>query len=870
MRGGGSSGETRDETVSFLINFGIGTAVFLSVLIIYDLLRFFFPGHCYCRSFAADNPANNNYDGSPLKSPDRPSAYPLSWVISTLKYPIHELLASHGLDAAMYMRFLLTQTRIFFALTVFSAIVLIPTYATADEEGVEDAVGMQKASLANIAAMSKRLWVTLFSEIAVVFIILMFLYRDMLKYTHWRIQYRKDSTNNPSNFAILIMDIPSDSRDSTNIFSMFNRIFPGQVVAVHNVRDAHHLLSLKTRYVSAVNKKQRAQLSSAASNSPRSPRSECVTPDAGIYDNASNHGDESKPCSYPPLELHSDNMKQGEDVIESKLDGKGLEANQSAVVTFSASTDFEKQGRGTPCQMLKKEFYDIKSNEEKAEPQYLQNSSSMKSIRRSSASSQNPSPRLHALTRTDSDNMAQFNRQVNRARGVLEDIEKDIEHSAPVTHAVFVVFRSKVAATNAVTSPIFPSTGFFKIARAPDPRAINWSRINISRYTARIRQYISFAVLTASVLFWVIPSSFIQGLGNLEELGKTLAASDIFFLQNFVEKNENFAHFLEGVLPPILLFLVLLAIPQLMRFVVSFERIPSRVQAENKVRNFLFFFYVMSNFVYQVFFGTLWKTLEDIVEDPRRLVHYLSTNIPAQATFLMKYVLINSFLGSVMGLLNMGRLLFRPFIVWRAKTERDKIQADRLFADYPYAKMYALCMMISLISYVYATISPIINAVAFLYFALAYLCTKQLLLYSHRPMYEGGGYLFRDAWTGLLIGLYVHQVSMIAIFSLKRAATQGILAIISFVFSIWFTIVCRKRFLTRIEHGALLEQSPPDEEAGFQEEIPSNFVDMYIHPGLKPVEVLENTAMDPTTASICLKSKELVKELNLPPPMVSS
>jgi len=106
--------------------------------------------------------------------------------------------------------------------------------------------------------------------------------------------------------------------------------------------------------------------------------------------------------------------------------------------------------------------------------------------------------------------------------------------------------------------------------------------------------------------------------------------------------------------------------------------------------------------------------------------------------------------------------------------------------------------------------------------------------------------MFRDAWTGLMIGLYVHQVSMIGIFSLKRAGVQAILAIVSLVFSIWFNLYCRSTFFSRIKHGCMMdgvetqEGEEEDVECGVsmgQETIPRGFSDMYVHPGLKDLEV---------------------------------
>lgn len=877
----GFTDPTTDKTISVVTNFGIGAGVFIFALFLYDILRYFAPGHCYNRANATTNPANNDYDGTPLQSPNLPSALPLSWIWSTLRYSEEKLLKTHGLDVTMYIRFLSTQAKIFLALSIITSIVLIPTYATAESpdldslrDGIQGPSGIERASLANVADMSPRLWVTLVSEIAVVFIILMFLYYDLVAYTMYRRKYRADNIQNPSNFAILIMDIPPESREEAAIYRVFESIFPGQVCAVHPVRDAHHLLALKTRYVTCVNKRQRAQYSAVAKKTP--------------VENASDAGDE--PSSPPATSTPSNNQTDEDEVVARRdipiaslndLQPSSVPSSQASITGFVSdellqSTNLtrapddilERGGRVMFAEEVNSERPNnslIARDTSDIQPIEMPSTIRPRSTLRLSERFQ-ASPRLRALTRVIFDQIVEMERLETKARDVVVEVEKSIDQSAPITHAAFVVFQSKVTTTCAVTAPIWPTIGTFKVQRAPDPRAINWDRINITRYTTRIRQYLSFGVLTTLTLLWTVPSGFIQALGNLEVLGNTLEKK-IPFIKEFADNNQQLAKFLEGILPPLLLFLVLLLIPFVMRFIISFERIPSKVQVEARVRNFLFFFYVMSNFVYQVAIGSFLNSLQLILENPRELVTFLSTSVPTQATFLMKYVLINSFLGSTFGMLNTGRLLFRPLIMWRVRTERDKMQGDKLFAAYPFAKMYALCMMISLISYVYATIAPIMNLVALLYFSIAYLCTKQILLYSHQPMYEGGGYMFRDAWTGLLIGLYVHQLSMIGIFILKRAAPQVILAILSLLFSIWFTLYCRRRFLYRVEHGTLVDQTHQDdhdEEEVSYDAIPSHFSDMYVHPGLKPVEMLEDITVDLAKAPAQRQAK--VPDIAITPP----
>lgn len=628
----------------------------------------------------------------------------------------------------MYLRFLATQAKVFAILTVFTSLVLYPTYITASNRyrPIGDplrAVGIEIVSLANVPDKSPRLWVTLVSEIFVVTTFCWFLYQDIRMFTLYRTQYRSSPTN-PSNYAVIVQDIPKRYCSKQHVYATFDRIFPSQVVDVHLVRDAAQLEALKRKYLRAVKRREHAE--------------------------------------------HRLRKRLALD-----------DASNEASDKLSVSREFYAQDR----------------------------------------------------------RVAFWGKRQLEYRAKIAEAEQDLDQVAPLTQAAFVIFRSKKTATFAATAPVWDAGNRWEISRAAEPRGVLWNRLSISRYTEKARVYISFTVLMTMTILWAVPASLIQAMGNFEEIAAQFEDS---FITDIVEGSPEVVRFLEGFLPPLFLYLALWIVPFVVRFVIRFERIHSRVVYESKVRNYVFFFYVMSNFTYVVIIGSALSRFKELWERPTRIVSLLSTSVPAQATFLMNYVVINSFVGSTVGLLNHGRLLVQPFAMLRAKTEREKQEADMIFTQYPFAKMYAVCGMIGFISFVYSTIGPLICVVALVYFCLAYACTKQLLLYSHRGRWEGGGYLFRDAWTGMLGGLFVHQLSMIAIFSLKRATVQAVLGSLSFVASALFTRYCRRNFLSRAKHGSVRDQVQGSGDAEDLEDVWSErFAKLYVHPGLMDVEELE-------------------------------
>lgn len=781
-------------STSFLIHFCIFASVFALGVIFYDILRLIAPGHCYYRAKAAHYRSDDSYDGTPLQSPPRPRSYPLAWVWSTLNYPFVDLIVTHGLDVAMYIRFLQTQTRVFFILAVFTCLTLVPLYVTSDSSLIDQNLkptDLELASLANIPDKSIRLWGTLLAEVVVTTVVLVFLFWDLQEYTKQRILYRSQSVNNPSNFAVLVMDIPKKDRCESRVFNFFNAVFPGQVAAVNMVRDAGKLLAMKTNLIFLLNRQRLYE------------REHQNVEEADIEDS------EPEPISVAPLAL---SYSIDHDVFSAYFD--------------TASNVYNNQLTVDSARRVQDSNPDL--------PNMSRRNSSQTDDRRSGRV-------MSTQSRGRPTEQMEINRKVEIAKSVIQQNEATLDEHASVSHAAVVIFRSQAATTFASCAPIFSNADQWVVSRAPNPRAMNWNRVFITRYTTRVRKYVSFAVLTAMTILWAVPSFFIQVLGDLKEFGKILDdGENISGVSQFVSDYPEFSQFLMTFVPPVLLFLVLLAAPQVFRLVIQLERLPSQVHVEDKVSDFLFFFFVMSNFVYQVSVQSVLLLLVKLEDIPNGVLEILSTAVPKKATFLMQYVVINSFMGNVAALINTGRLVFRPLVKWRAKTDRDNMMANRIFADFPFAKMYALCLMISLIALVYSTIAPIFNVVSFLYFGLGYLCTKQVLLYSHRPMFEGGGYLYRHAWTGVLIGLLVHQLIIVTIFFLKKAVYQAIFSCLFLVVSVVFYFETHQMFASRIEDGSILSQIEVDNhlDGSVIHEVSSRFIGMYIHPGLRSLESL--------------------------------
>ncbi len=711
---------TDGDSVGLLTNLAIGITITLVCFLLFDLFRNKFPGTYFYREFAANLRSCDDYDNAPLYAPERPPPGLFGWVRPVMSYPEEQFIKTHGLDAALYVRFLRVCTIMFAILGVFMMLWLAPTYGTAGNKDLRPSdplrvEGVAIVSLANVPRKSWRMWFTLVSEVVLIVVLALFIHRELSVFKERRLEYRADSVRNPSNYAVLVLDIPYDSLSKERVRDFFTRCFPGEVAEVHHIRNANKLVKAKLNIIKTMKARECAEWSLMRANA-KSPN----------------------------------NVQKKEQLV-----GKTLDKQRDAE---------------------------------------------------------------------------------NKYRELLQDLDAN----APYTSSALVIFHNKRAATLAASTPLSNRADQWKVERAGEPKAVNWPSLSIHKRTAFIRTVVVTAGLTAFCMFWFIPVAFLQGLANLESLSKTRAFS---FLRPVINSNDKTVQrilsVVEGALPPLVLTVFLILVPIIFRLAIAQERIGSKGGFESKVRTQFFVFLVFSNFVFIVLAGVFLDRLEALINNFTfaTVVNILGNAVPKQASFLMTYVLIGAFMSSPLNLLNLGRLVLRPLFkrIFPA-TRRVVRDAEAFGVEFQYFRCYATNQVIAFITIIYANIAPLILWVATIYFALSYITSKCILMYSSRQFFETGGSMQSGAWYSILIALYVHQLSLVGVLSLKQAAPQATIATVLFLFTLGISVYFRKSFRRITALGSLVDQMDADNEAGIVDKVPAHFIEQYVHPGIRGLE----------------------------------
>lgn len=246
----------------------------------------------------------------------------------------------------------------------------------------------------------------------------------------------------------------------------------------------------------------------------------------------------------------------------------------------------------------------------------------------------------------------------------------------------------------------------------------------------------------------------------------------------------------------------------------------------------VFLFYVVTSFGANIIVGTLLSTLETLTDNPTLsfVVVLLSNRIPAQSSFFLNYVAIQMGVNAGLGILMIGKLWCRPYCMAGAKSVRMRRKKGDAFSAFPFFKIYAIVSLHCLIGTVYSVVAPVVAIFVGVGFCFLYMTFKHVVMYSQRPLYYSAGRLFKTAHEHSWFSLFLHELILVGLFSLKGMAVLAILQGGILVLTLAFARHVRKKFYAVAAHGTLKDLFPNE---SVPRDIPEHFKDLYLHPALQ-------------------------------------
>lgn len=246
-----------DQTTSgFLTALGLGVGVGIILVLLFSFLRTRIPDVYQLRALLNTWKSHDNYNGARVGVVEpMPDDSFFGWVKSIFTVSEDQVVRKIGLDAAMFFRFIRTAFYISGLLAIFGIFILMPVYGTDDYYKKHDNIrGLRIVSLANVNPKNDRFWATVIAEFFTTAVVVVFMSMDFKHFANLRRKYRV--SDNPTNYTVVVYDIPKDSQTEAAIRERFEAMVPGQVSSVALIRDPSPSLKLIKKLDTAVSKRE--------------------------------------------------------------------------------------------------------------------------------------------------------------------------------------------------------------------------------------------------------------------------------------------------------------------------------------------------------------------------------------------------------------------------------------------------------------------------------------------------------------------------------------------------------------------------------------------------------------------------------------
>ncbi|KAM0714549.1 hypothetical protein Q7P37_009845 [Cladosporium fusiforme] len=340
-------------------------------------------------------------------------------------------------------------------------------------------------------------------------------------------------------------------------------------------------------------------------------------------------------------------------------------------------------------------------------------------------------------------------------------LQEDAKACAP-TGSAFVQFNRRVAAHLACQSVIHGAAHRMTPRMLDvDPEDVVWANLALDWRQRWVRACIGLAISASVIVLYAAPVALTSLLGNLDML-----ASRVDWLSWLLEWPDVVKSFVQGVLPPALLQLLLLLVPVIYRGLVHFQGAPTGTAREVRVQNWHFVFLFVQVFLVVSISGGLINFLSGAADNPKSVPAELARSLPRAANYFMSYVLIKALTGSAGALLQPYTLLVHavspivdisPRQIWQRQEKLSRVEWARLFPP---------LTNIAVIGIAFSVIAPLVVAFVSFAFTLYWLVHRYNVLYVYQYESDSGGRFFVAAINQLFAGLYVMEICLTGVFLL--------------------------------------------------------------------------------------------------------
>ncbi|KAG1457603.1 hypothetical protein G6F55_005827 [Rhizopus delemar] len=334
---------------------------------------------------------------------------------------------------------------------------------------------------------------------------------------------------------------------------------------------------------------------------------------------------------------------------------------------------------------------------------------------------------------------------------------------------------------------------------SPTPQDLIWPNLPLDDKTRKAKRWIGRMIYCVFVFAWMIPMSALSATSNLINLIRMIPNSS-----NFIDNHQILMGVIQSYFTPVIMAIFFYLLPILFRFLSKQQGYWTQTTLDRKVLVKLYIFFIINNLLvftltsmFIGIYGHIKAIVENNASDDTSFTDYvmqLAKNISQVSNFWINYVCLHS-LGLTMELamiLPLITITLRKFFTRPSPAELRELARPPEF-DYP--KSYNLLLFFFTVSLLYSAMSPLILPFAFLYFAVASMVYKYLLVYVYETRMESGGKIWPVLFQTIMSSTVLFQCIMILVLAFKGGHLQAYILIPLPFFTLAYQYFYHRRML---------------------------------------------------------------------------
>jgi len=322
-----------------------------------------------------------------------------------------------------------------------------------------------------------------------------------------------------------------------------------------------------------------------------------------------------------------------------------------------------------------------------------------------------------------------------------------------------------------------------------NPHEINWKAQKISWWQLRVRAIAITAFITALIVFWAIPVTFVGLISNVTYL-------ETFSWLAWLKKIPDvIMGVISGLLPAVMLSILMSLVPVIMRLCAKLKGEPSLARVELFTQNAYFVFQVVQIFLVVTISSSASSIIADLIKKPTGVTSLLAERLPTVSNFYISYFIVQG-LTIASGVISqvVGFVIFRLVYKLLAGTPRKMYMKWANLSAISWGSTLPVFTNIAVIGITYSCIAPLVLGFATIGMSFFYLAYRYNILFVTDSQIDTKGLIYPRALQQLLTGVYLAEICLIGLFSIAAAIGPLILMIAFLIFTILFHIQLNAAF----------------------------------------------------------------------------